>query len=84
MRHSSLGLVGILGFAGAGKTETAAIASLCLIGNPHIMKIYCSAATNIATDNFAERLNRIGQSVHFSLLQKTFRVPMVVRGYQLS
>jgi hypothetical protein len=81
MSHCPLGIVAIVGFAGAGKTETTAIAAACFMANPQVRTIYCSAASNVATDNFAARLHRISAALHVSV--PDFSAPMVVRGYRL-
>ncbi|KAM0440830.1 hypothetical protein ACHAPT_000131 [Fusarium lateritium] len=82
-----LGLIGIFGFAGSGKTETLAIvAHLFLSKYSHI---YASAPTHVATTNFATRFYRVGKSVIETYNatappgtpQRT--LPLVVRGYDV-
>jgi len=81
-----LAFIPIIGFAGSGKTEMLALSSLAFIANPDIGRIYCSAPTHVATSNFAQRLHRLGGQIAAKLDSRSpgkFKIPFVVRGYEL-
>lgn len=80
-----LGIVGIFGFAGSGKTETLAITSLVYLANPLINKIYVSAPTHVAVSNIASRIHQVGARVVKSLpASVSGTIPLVVHGHNFN
>lgn len=51
-----LGIIGILGFAGSGKTQCLAAIVLIMCANPKLNRIFASAPTNVAVSNMAGRI----------------------------
>ncbi|KAF5678612.1 DNA helicase [Fusarium heterosporum] len=81
-----LGLGMIIGGAGFGKTTAGAAATLAM--RARLGKILCSGPTNVAIDNFADRLVQRDQAITNRLNKtKTFsdngrrRYNLIVRGY---
>lgn len=84
-----LGIVAIFGFAGSGKTETLAVATLIYMQQPDIGNVYAAAPTHVATSKFADRLHLVGCETVSSLDQQCLAAagrvfnPLVVRGYKM-
>ncbi|KAM0524166.1 hypothetical protein ACHAPE_001427 [Trichoderma viride] len=81
-----LGIAVISAPPGFGKTTAVAVATLFMQAT--VKKVYATAPTNVAADNFAERLDSIGQ--HVAVLRNRgksakdkmrARSPLVLRGY---
>ncbi|RXG43020.1 hypothetical protein VDGE_06157 [Verticillium dahliae] len=61
LSHRPLGLGMITAGPGFGKTTAIATATLCM--QAKLDRIFCSAPTNVAVDNFADRLDQTTSSV---------------------
>lgn len=79
--HTVLGMVGVAGFAGSGKTQHLALCALLMLAHPDIKHIYVSAPTHVAVSNVAERIHKIGTKV---CQGSAAGVPLVVRGFEIN
>lgn len=79
--HTILGMIGIAGFAGSGKTYQLALTALLMLAHPDISHIYVSAPSHVAVSNVADRIYTLGTKVYDGL---SCGVPLVVRGYEMS
>ncbi|KAL9945575.1 hypothetical protein ACHAQF_007631 [Verticillium nonalfalfae] len=61
LSHRPLGLGMMTAGPGFGKTTAIATATLCM--QAKLYRIFCSASTNVAVDNFADRLDQTTSSV---------------------
>ncbi|CAK7225828.1 hypothetical protein SCUCBS95973_005994 [Sporothrix curviconia] len=80
LQHVVLGMLGVAGFAGSGKTHHLALCALLMLAHPNINRIYVSAPTHMAVSNIAERINKLGIKVHGGT---SAGVPLVVRGLDM-
>jgi len=71
-----LNLIPIHGFAGSGKTQMVANFAVLFMARQDIQRLYCSAPTNVATSNLAERIYSISGTGRRHRL-------LVIRGYKI-
>ncbi|ROT34490.1 hypothetical protein SODALDRAFT_353804 [Sodiomyces alkalinus F11] len=90
LRSAPLGIVGILGFAGSGKTHCLATVVLTMCANPKINKVFASAPTNVAVSNMAERIYHLsctiaGQGVQYQEpTPHDYKCLLVIRAYNIN
>lgn len=72
-----LGLVGISGFAGSGKTHMLAVVALLFNTHPAVSHVYVSAPSHVAVSNIAMRIRELGMGL---LRRGKWGFPLVVNG----
>lgn len=81
-----LPVMGIIGFAGSGKTELAGLVALMFTSNIRYGSIYCAAPTNVATSNIANRVHALAVEMHSKLpsaRRMQMELPTVIRGHHI-
>ncbi|KAL2754139.1 hypothetical protein ACRALDRAFT_1081301 [Sodiomyces alcalophilus JCM 7366] len=84
-----LGIVGILGFAGSGKTQCLAAVVLIMCANPQLKKIFASAPTNVAVSNMAERIYNLSCTIadkgvsYEEPTPRVYKPLLVIRAYNI-